>query len=137
MAGTLKLTVLTPDKTVLSTEVASLSAFNEEGSFGVLPGHQPLISQLAIGLLSYRRPGSVVGSNTPQETIAVMGGVLTTDGDTITVLTPAAERSEEIDVLRAKEAKARAESRLAAEKNNIRAELALQRSIARLKVKNG
>ena len=57
----------------------------------------------------------------------------------ITVVTPNCELPEEIDVERAKRAKARAEERLASKNAEIdfhRAELALQRSLLRLDVKN-
>lgn len=133
MAESLRLRVMTPEKTVLDTEVDSVLAMGEDGSFGILPKHQPLMSKLTFGLLSFSKPGL-------KKNLAVMGGVLTTDGTTITILSPAAELSDDIDLLRAEEAKKRAEARLAAQTettNQLKSEMALKRAITRIQAKTG
>jgi len=69
--------------------------------------------------------------------VAVGTGFLIVQKDRTTVLTRSAERSEEIDVDRARRAKERAEQRLQQTTPDIdmtRAQAALQRALARLKV---
>jgi F-type H+-transporting ATPase subunit epsilon len=66
---------------------------------------------------------------------AVHGGIIEILKDKVTVLAEVAEWPEEIDVNRANEAKIRAERRLASKEAGVdilRAEAALQRSLARL-----
>jgi F-type H+-transporting ATPase subunit epsilon len=125
----LTLKVVTPEKEVLAASVEAVSAIGTNGSFGVLTHHQPLVTALEIGLLTYTQGAQ-------KKALAVMGGVFSTDGTTVTVLTPSAELGEQIDVLRAQEAKARAEARLKEKESHIdhqRAQLALNRAIIRLK----
>ena len=133
MAKTLRLRVLTPEKIVFDGDVDAITAMGEEGDFGVLAGHQPLISKLGLGVLHCKRQGA-------NKDVAVMGGVLTTDGETITVLSPAAELGDDIDLVRAEEAKKRAEAQLASERSvtsDIKSEIALRRAITRIKAKTG
>ena len=66
-----------------------------------------------------------------------MGGYAEVLPDHVTILTPAAEEASEIDVVRARAAREKAERRLAEEKDALefaRVQGALQRAIARLKV---
>ena len=103
-----------------------------EGELGVLPGHAPLITELGIGVLTYRGPG-------PNATgvLAIIQGFAEVLGDRVTVLAETAERDAEIDLARAEAAKARAEQRLSAGDPSIeldRAAIALQRAIIRIQV---
>jgi F-type H+-transporting ATPase subunit epsilon len=71
------------------------------------------------------------------EFVAVGGGFLVVQKERTTVLTRSAERPEEIDIERATRARERARERLAGNRLAIdaaRAESALQRALARLKV---
>lgn len=124
------LKILTPERTVLDTAVDALYARMPDGEFGVLKGHIPLVAPLEIAELRYVQQGQTFP-------VAVMGGVLQTDGDTITVLCDNAELGSEIDAVRAQHAKERAEARLRENSEEIdfhRAQLALARSLVRLKV---
>ncbi|MDR2161181.1 MAG: F0F1 ATP synthase subunit epsilon, partial [Desulfovibrio sp.] len=49
----LHLEIVTPDGPVLSRQVDYVSVPGTEGVFGVLPGHIPLLSALAVGSLHY------------------------------------------------------------------------------------
>lgn len=130
MAEKILLEIVTPEKKVLSEPVDIVVAPGQEGEFGVLPGHIPFLSKLKIGELHFRSGG--VGKH-----IAIMGGYAEVLPNRVTVLAPAAEESIEIDVIRAKAARERAERRLAEAKDRLefaRAQAALQRALARLKV---
>ena len=125
----MKLTIITPEKTVLNETVASIEAQAADGWFGVLPRHIPMATPLKISVLRYKTPAG------ESRNVAVMGGLFETDGETSTVLCDAAETATEIDVLRAQQAKARAEDRLNSIELGVlpdRAQVALARSMVRL-----
>jgi F-type H+-transporting ATPase subunit epsilon len=97
-----------------------------------LPGHAPLMTELGIGELTYH---DAAGKDAGH--IAVIRGFAEVLPDRVTVLAETAERAEEIDVQRAKDALARAEKRLASNDPNIdwdRANIALQRALIRIQV---
>jgi F-type H+-transporting ATPase subunit epsilon len=92
------LDVVTPDRVVLSEEVTSVVAPGVQGAFGVLSNHAPLLSELSIGELRFRRP------NGREIRLAVGGGFLQVFNNEVTVLADTAELAEEIDVERARRA---------------------------------
>ena len=125
----LHLKVITHEKVVFDGDVDALYSTGEKGEFGILPRHIPFMTALKIGVTR-----AVIGDNTIN--IAVMGGAFQVKNNDIIILTGAAELSDDIDTVRAKEAKKRAEERLASKSEEIdikRAELALARAKARLK----
>jgi F-type H+-transporting ATPase subunit epsilon len=127
----LLLEVVTPDRQVVSTDVDIVVLPGVQGQFGVLVNHIPFLSALDIGEMYFRKGGQV-------EFIFVGGGFAEVTGEKVTVLVDSAERGKEIDIERAKRAKERAEKRLAAGRTAdldwVRAEAALRRSLARMKV---
>jgi F-type H+-transporting ATPase subunit epsilon len=130
MADKILLEVVTPEKTLLKEMVDIVVAPGEEGEFGVLPNHIPFLSKLKVGELRFR-----IGGNT--RFIAIMGGFAEVLPDHVTVLATAAEEATQIDVIRAKAARERAERRLREAKDRYEfatAQAALQRALARLKV---
>lgn len=130
MADKILLEVVTPEKTVLSEMVDIVVAPGEEGEFGVLPNHIPFLTKLKVGELRFR-----VGTNT--RFVAIMGGFAEVLPDHVTILATAAEEATQIDVIRAKAARERAERRLKEAKDRFeftRAQAALQRSLARLRI---
>ncbi|KUK12097.1 MAG: ATP synthase epsilon chain [Moorella sp. 60_41] len=121
--------VVTPERVLLRTEATSLIAPGLEGYLGILPGHAPLVTLLGPGVVTYREGGQ-------EKKLAVSGGLLEVAGDRVIILADAAERSEEIDVERARRAKERAERRLKERTPGLdleRAEAALRRAVARLR----
>ncbi|WLR41639.1 F0F1 ATP synthase subunit epsilon [Bacillus carboniphilus] len=129
---TVQVNVVTPDGPVFDAEVEMVSAKAESGELGILPGHIPMVAPLAIGAVRLKN-----GKET--ELIAVSGGFLEVGANMVTILAQTAEKSDEIDVMRAKAAKERAERRLSQKEEDVdfrRAELALQRAINRLNIKN-
>lgn len=123
--------ILTPNGSVYNGTVMGIKLPGTEGNFEVLHNHASLMSGLEVGVISIRNDAIV-------DYIAVSGGFVEVNSNKVTVLAESAELKEEIDLQRALEAKKRAEERLAAEKKNavdqIRAELALNRAVNRIKV---
>lgn len=105
MAEKMKLEIVTPYSKVVDTEVDEVTASGKLGEFGVLPGHAPFLTSLRIGELSYKNNGASVS-------MALNWGYFEIKDDRIIVLVETAERSEEIDVDRAKAALGRAEDKL-------------------------
>jgi F-type H+-transporting ATPase subunit epsilon len=130
-SGTLKLSIITPEKTVFSGEATSLQYPGDDGLYGILPGHAAMITVVAPGpLLVHTRGGD--------EQFVLTGGFAEVKDNEVRFVVDAAERKGDIDVDRARKAEQRAKERLAqASKNKIdtvRAEHALHRAIARLRV---
>ncbi|MCK5194545.1 MAG: F0F1 ATP synthase subunit epsilon [Desulfobulbaceae bacterium] len=133
MAETIHLEVVTPKGAIVSEDVDIVSAPGYGGDFGVLANHAPFLSTLKIGELVYKQ-GSA------SKYLMVSGGFCEVSNNKITFLVESAEAGHDIDVDRALKAKERAEKRLAEAKtqqekvNVARAEAALQRAIARIKI---
>lgn len=130
MADKIFLEIVTPEKKVLSETVDIVVAPGEEGEFGALPNHIPFLSKLKVGELRFR-----VGNSTKY--VAIMGGYAEVLPDRVTILASAAEEATDIDVIRAKAARERAERRLKEAKDRYEfavAQAALQRALARLRI---
>jgi F-type H+-transporting ATPase subunit epsilon len=128
----IELIVVTPQRQLLREKVASVQLPGASGELGILPGHAPLITELGNGKLSYR-----ASDGAEPVILAVLSGFAEVLPDRVTVLAETAERPEEIDVDRAKEALARAEKRLASADADVdwdRATVALQRALVRIEV---
>ena len=133
MAEKIKLEVVTPKGAIVSEEVDIVTAPGFAGEFGVLANHAPFLSTIKVGTLRYKKDGN-------ESELMISGGFCEVSNNKITLLVESAERGHEIDVDRALRAKERAEKRLlqAREKqenfDRTRAEAALQRAMARLKI---
>jgi len=124
----IELQIITPERLLVREQVDEVEIPGAEGYFGVLPGHTPLLSDLAVGELWYRK-----GQN--KTYLAIANGFVEVLPDRVTVLARIAEKAEEIDITRAEEARRRAEERLREYTRDIdydRARMALQKSLARL-----
>ncbi len=121
MGQQIRLEVVTPTGSKVDEDVDIVTAPGVGGDFGILANHAPFLSALKVGVLSYE---------TGKERVDMMisGGFCEVSGNKVTF------------VDRAMAARDRAERRLAGEGrklenfNQTRAELALQRSLMRLKV---
>lgn len=92
------------EREVWSGEATSVVAKTTEGDIGILPGHAPLLGQLADGgTVRILRPGGDVVA-------AVHGGFLSVTDQGVTVLAEVAELAEDIDANRARAAADRARS---------------------------
>jgi len=125
----LTMEVVTPERYVIKTQADSIVVPAAEGYLGVLPNHAPLITSLRIGVVRYSLKGQ-------EKKMAISGGFMEVADNVVTILADTAELAEEIDVDRAIAAKERALQRLRERKENLdyaRAQLSLQRAMARLK----
>jgi F-type H+-transporting ATPase subunit epsilon len=130
MADTFEFEIVTPEKLVVRDVAEEMQIPGKNGYLGILPGHAPLITELAVGEISYRSQGYT-------HRLAVAWGFAEVLPSKVTVLAETAERADEIHIRRAEEAKQRAEQRLKSADPNVdfdRAEEALQRADARLQV---
>jgi F-type H+-transporting ATPase subunit epsilon len=130
MADTFEFEIVTPEKLVVRDVAEEMQIPGKNGYLGILPGHAPLITELAVGEISYRSQGYT-------HRLAVAWGFAEVLPNKVTVLAETAERADQIDIRRAEEAKQRAEQRLKSADPNVdfdRAEEALQRADARLQV---
>ena len=126
----MRLKIVTPERLVFDDEVDAVYAQATDGQVGVLPRHVPLVTPLSVGVLRYVKAGS-------KKPAAVMGGLLSTNGREVTILTDAAELGEEVDRVRAEEALKRAEARVSQHSGDVdmtRAQQALERARTRLNV---
>src|SRR5574341_1810302 len=129
MAGKIRLRLVTLNRLLLDDEVDEVTGPGALGEFGVLPLHISFLTLLEPGEMSYKRDGE-------RRHLALSGGYAEVVGDVMTVLADAAEFSGEIDVERARRAKARAEKSLGEasreEQDFVAAEAALRRALVRL-----
>jgi F-type H+-transporting ATPase subunit epsilon len=128
---TYRLEIVTPKKLVVSAEVTSFSAPGVVGGFQVLKSHAPLLSSISVGEVK------VVDSSGKESRYATSGGFVEVRDNKVVLLAETAERSDEIDVDRAKTSRDRAQKRLAerrVETDFDRARVALTRAINRLKI---
>jgi len=107
VAETLMLEVVTPEREVVRESVAEVQLPALSGYLGILPGHTPLLTELGIGSLTYKKASE-------SGYVAISGGFAEVLPERVTVLAESAQRSEEIDVSRARADLAEAEKKLAA-----------------------
>lgn len=130
MAETFQFEIVTPDRMVAQDQAEEMQIPGKNGYLGILPGHAPLITELSVGEISYRLNGVT-------EHLAMAWGFAEVLPDKVTILAETAERAEEIDVPRARQALERAEQRLHSGDPNTdydRALNALRRAQVRLQV---
>ena len=131
MADRLRFELATPTRLVVAETADEVVVPRSEGYFGVLPGHAPLLALLGVGEVLYR-----IGRD--EHYLAVSGGFAEVGPERVTILADSAERPEEIDLVRARAARERADGRLTArapeDTDYRRALSALARAQARLQV---
>jgi F-type H+-transporting ATPase subunit epsilon len=131
MADTFQLEIVTPEKKVVETAAAEeVQIPGRNGYLGIMPSHAPLITELAVGKITYRE-------HSAEQQLAVAWGFAEVLPDKVTILAETAERPSEIDVDRARKAKERAEQRLTSGDASVDVERALDslhRAQARLDV---
>jgi F-type H+-transporting ATPase subunit epsilon len=123
------LKIITHENVIFDEDVNEIYLRGIDGEFGILKGHEPIMSALDIGVTKIVQNGTT-------KLFTTMGGILQFKDEEAIILTEAGEFGEDIDVTRAKKAKERAEARLAdktAEIEEKRAEAALARAMVRLK----
>lgn len=129
--GDLFLEIITPFGIIYEGAVKNCSIPGVVAPFQVLKNHAPMIALIEIGVIK------VEDLSGREFFLASAGGICEIDQNTIRLIVESAEMSDTIDVLRAKEAKERAEKRIKSKDTDVdidRARLALLRAINRLKV---
>ncbi len=133
MANKLHLRVVTPTGQFYDGDCDMAILKTIDGDTGILFGHQPLTTILDLGCLRIINDGSETKST-------LMGGFAKASAEGLTIISDAAEWSDQIDIERAQESKRRAEERLhgtsrdTSEVDQSRAESALKRAILRIEL---
>jgi F-type H+-transporting ATPase subunit epsilon len=132
VAETFQLEIVTPSRLLVKDSAEEAQIPGLSGYLGILPGHAPLLTELGVGVISYKASGTM-------HTLSLAWGFAEVLPDKVTILAEAAERPREIDVERAQKAKERAELLLKSndpklEVDYVRAEDALLRAETRLSV---
>jgi len=90
----LSIEIVTPEQRVLTTECDEVRLPGVEGSFGIRPGHTPLVAALAAGELAYISGGT-------EHRFAVGEGFAEVSEDRVRILVEEALRAGDIDAGRA------------------------------------
>jgi F-type H+-transporting ATPase subunit epsilon len=129
--ATLRLEIVTPEKTAYSEDVEMVTLPGSEGELGVYPNHVPLLTTINPGELRVLKGGK-------ESFLAIGEGFVEITGSAVSVLTDMALESSVIDESAAEAAVARAQ---AAMKEDLGAEevvavqASLQKALAQLHVK--
>lgn len=94
MASKLRVSVVTPARTVLEQDAASVVVPAFDGEWGILPGHAPFMALLGCGRLM------VADAEGKRQRVAIRGGFLQVSGNVVTVLTAEAAIPDEVDEAR-------------------------------------
>lgn len=124
------LEIVTAERVVLSDEVDQVNVPTRDGRVGILPRHAPLLTILDMGQLDIIKGGET----TPY---ALFGGFMEVLPNRVTILADTVERAEDIDEIRAEQARQRAEERLRqrqSEQDMALAEAELRRAMVRLRI---
>ena len=129
MSQKLTLSVVTPEKQLVSEEVDQVNAPGSEGDFGVLYDHAPILTNLRSGQLSYENDGETTA-------LVISGGYLEVTDNRVTILAETGEFLHEIDRESAERARSQAEEKLSnpdlSEEEFSETQKKLFRAIARL-----
>ncbi|MCF0245549.1 MAG: ATP synthase F1 subunit epsilon [Ileibacterium sp.] len=127
----ISLKIVTPRGIYLQEEIKSLHAKSVGGEFTLLPNHMPVVMAMVPCRLV------LTTDKDQKQEYALAGGFLHFDDNKASLMTDAIERSDEIDIDRAKAAYKRARERLDHQDVDLemkKAERALHRAINRLDV---
>src|SRR5229473_884676 len=109
MTNTFQLEIVTPAKLLVKDAAEEAQIPGLSGYLGILPGHAPLITELAVGVITYKANGAA-------HTLSVAWGFAEVLPDKVTILAEAAERLKsndpQVDYTRAEDALQRSETRL-------------------------
>ena len=130
MPDTFHLEIVTPDRLVVSDMAEEMQIPGKNGYLGIGPEHAPLITELAVGEISYVTGGV-------RHHLACAWGFAEVLPNKVTILAETAERAEDINVGRARQARERAQAALEAAttpEETERALNALRRAEVRIEV---
>jgi F-type H+-transporting ATPase subunit epsilon len=122
--ATLQVELVAVERKIWSGEARMVIARTTEGELGILPGHAPLLGQLAEGGVV-----TIRGAEGEDLVVAAHGGFVSVTERGVSILAETAEISTEIDVERARAALSRAEG----EQEDPEAQAAARRAQSRLR----
>ena len=122
--ATLQVELVAVERKIWSGEARMVIARTTEGELGILPGHAPLLGQLAEGGVV-----TIRGAEGEDLVVAAHGGFVSVTERGVSILAETAEISTEIDVQRAQDALSRAE----ADRDDPEAVAAARRAQSRLR----
>src|SRR3954470_7931367 len=96
MADTFQLQVATPERLFVDEQVSEAELPGRDGYMGILPGHAPLLSALAPGILTY-------GSGGGRQAIVIDGGFVEVFDNHVRILADSAQRADQVDADRARQ----------------------------------
>ena len=79
MSEKLALSIVTPEKLLVSEEVDQVNVPGSEGDMGILCDHTPILTNLRSGQLSYEKDGETIA-------LVVSGGYLEVTDNRVTIL---------------------------------------------------
>lgn len=126
----LHLEIITPEKTVFTDDVETVIVPTTLGDVGILPDHIPLFAKIIPGEIMVRKGNQ-------QYFLAVTGGFLEVLENNVNVLAEYAVRAEDIEAVRAEDAKKRAEKLMSekiTQQEFVFAQAELQKALLELKV---
>jgi F-type H+-transporting ATPase subunit epsilon len=112
--ATIKVSLLATDRAVWQGQAASVVLRTLDGELGILAGHVPMLSSLAIG------PVVITTDSGEKVAAAVHGGFVTVDHNEVTIFAQRCELKSEIDVARATAGAADAADPEKAKRNQVR-----------------
>ncbi len=99
---TIKFEIATPERQVLKEEIIQVSLPTKQGEITILPGHIPLVAILDTGVIGITKKDGY------HDILSLSGGFVEVLKRKVVILADIAERAEEIDVEKARDAKERA-----------------------------
>jgi F-type H+-transporting ATPase subunit epsilon len=131
MAATLKLEIITPSATIFSDDVEMVTLTGIDGEMGVYPQHMPIMTQLAAGEIIAKKGAENIY-------LAVGDGFVQITGQAVSILTDMAIKADDIDEVKAEEARQKAEQRLSEKLSDEEAatvQASLMHALSQLKLK--
>ncbi len=125
----LELEIMCPDRSFFKGNATMVEFNTTEGRIGVYPGHIPLATVLATGIMTIHEEDGTT------KQAALHEGFVKITQDKVMILAEIAEWPDEIDINRANEARVRAERRLDGKESGMdiqRAEIALKKALTRI-----
>jgi F-type H+-transporting ATPase subunit epsilon len=129
--ATLKLEIVTPEAKIYSEDVDMVTLPGVEGEMGIYPMHIALMTQITSGEIIARKGGQ-------DHFLAVGEGFVEITGERVAILTDMAIKADDIDEVKAEEARKRAEARLSeklTDEEQATVQAALLHSLTQLNVK--
>jgi F-type H+-transporting ATPase subunit epsilon len=130
MADTFHLEIVTPEKMLVKDDAEEMQIPGKSGYLGILPGHAPIITELGVGEMTYRKGGET-------HRFVVAWGFAEVLPDRVTILAENADRPQEIDVNKARAGKQSAEEHMSkgqSEEDFTRAEAEMRLAHTQLEV---